>query len=249
MNIEKGTKIDKIVNDLRKVNRGEIGGEEAKKLFQDLNPLQISLAEQRLLDEGMDPDMLRKYCDLHLQAMEEKKEKLQNNLPEDNPIRIAINEHDKILEFLSQLEKIAEGIQRGEEPDQFSKQLAFISEQLVDAEKHHEREEEVLFPLLEGKDITGPPGIMREDHERLWPKKLRLKELAGNLDTKEDFSDEVELVDLSFELIQELRDHIYKENNILYPTVVENVEGSQEWAEISEGFDEIGYCSFTFQEN
>ena len=244
MNPQFESRVEEIVENLRKINRGELGEAKAKEIFQDLSPLEISIAEQKMLDEGMDEASLREYCDLHLKAMEEKKEKLVEKLPSNNPIRIAITEHDRILEFLEKLETIAEKIEEGRDVKEFGDKLSHISEHLVEAEKHHEREEEVLFPLLEEKDITGPPGIMREDHDRLWPKKLKLKELSERV-VKGDLIDSEQLTSLAFELIKELRDHIYKENNILYPTVVENVEDDSEWKKMKEEFDEIGYCCFS----
>jgi hypothetical protein len=194
----------------------------------------------------MDPDQLREYCDLHLKAMSEKKEELMDSLPKGNPIRIAIVEHDHILEFLDKLEDVVESVEGGADPSKFSEEISHVAEHLVEAEKHHDREEEVLFPRLEKRDITGPPDIMREDHDRLWPKKLRLKELAekledGGLEGKE----KKELLGLASELIQELRDHIFKENNILYPTFVDNVEDDSEWEDVRAEFDEIGYCCFS----
>ena len=115
--------------------------------------------------------------------------------------------------------------------------------------KNHEREEEVLFPRLEARDNTGPPGKMREDHDRFWPKKLRLKELSELLDESGLGKEEKdELLGLSAELIQELRDHIFKKNNILYPTFVDNIEDEEDWKEVREEFDEIGYCCFSPEE-
>ncbi len=243
------SRVNQIVKDLKRVNEGEIGEDEARELFKELDPLEISLAEQRLLEEGMDPDRLREYCDLHLKAMSEKKEELLNSLPKGNPIRIAIIEHDHILEYLDELEEVVESIRSGSSPGKYSEVIGHVAKHLVEAEKHHEREEEVLFPRLEERDITGPPDIMREDHDRLWPKKLRLKELAelleesGLKNTEKD-----ELLDLSSELIQELRDHIFKENNVLYPTFVENIEDEESWEKVRAEFDEIGYCCFSPEE-
>ena len=46
-------------------------------------------------------------------------------------------------------------------------------------------------------------------------------------------------------LIMTLRDHIFKENNILYPTSVEVIKEKSEWEEIKKGCDNVGYCKFT----
>lgn len=41
-----------------------------------------------------------------------------------------------------------------------------------------------------------------------------------------------------------LTDHIFKEDNILYPTALEILR-PQEWDEVLEEFERVGYCSFT----
>jgi hypothetical protein len=41
-----------------------------------------------------------------------------------------------------------------------------------------------------------------------------------------------------------LKDHIYKEDNILYPTALDTLE-PEEWSEVLEEFERIGYCCFT----
>lgn len=41
-----------------------------------------------------------------------------------------------------------------------------------------------------------------------------------------------------------LQNHFYKENNVLFPTAM-NVITQQEWTDIYQEFDEIGYCCFT----
>jgi len=75
------------------------------------------------------------------------------------------------------------------------------------------------------------------DHEEMWPKKKELKSLSQNPDrNKEDI---IELIDY---LVLNLRDHIFKENNILYPSALEELV---DWDQIKKEGDEIGYCCFT----
>ncbi len=42
-----------------------------------------------------------------------------------------------------------------------------------------------------------------------------------------------------------LRDHIFKENNILYPMAVQVILEPEKWADMKLKCDEIGYCCFT----
>jgi uncharacterized protein len=46
-------------------------------------------------------------------------------------------------------------------------------------------------------------------------------------------------------LIFNLRDHIYKENHILYPSSIETLTDKNLWVTMKQSCDKIGYCSFT----
>ena len=48
-------------------------------------------------------------------------------------------------------------------------------------------------------------------------------------------------------IIFNLRDHIFKENYILYPSSLEVIEEKEVWDDMKKRCDEIGYCSFTFE--
>ncbi len=112
-----------------------------------------------------------------------------------------------------------------------------MSKTIVEAEKHHDREEEVIFPRLVKKGITGPVNIMEMDHDEMWPKKKELKKFSQ--EPAENKNEIIELIDY---LVLNLRDHIFKENNILYPSALEELK---DWQEIKDEGDEIGYCCFT----
>jgi len=71
-----------------------------------------------------------------------------------------------------------------------------------------------------------------------------LLELVNTYDTRvyRDFVEQ--LSELADSITTTLSSHIYKENNILYPAGL-SVITDQEWKEIREGCDELGYCCFT----
>lgn len=81
------------------------------------------------------------------------------------------------------------------------------------AEPHHQKEEQVLFPALEKKGIPnegGPIGMMLLEHAAKRDYLAKMKEsLQENNETK--------LKENTQAMIFLLKDHIYKEDNILYP--------------------------------
>ena len=162
-----------------------------------------------------------------------------------------IAEHDKILEFLTQLEEVNSKIQKTEKyisALEDIKKLKTIIFNILDAENHHQREEKVLFTEMESREITGPTRIMRMEHEDIKVKKEFLKltlDEASKLNISE-FKEFKEKIDESSKyIIFNMRDHIFKENYILYPTAIESIQGKDIWNDMKRRCDEIGYCGFT----
>lgn len=46
-------------------------------------------------------------------------------------------------------------------------------------------------------------------------------------------------------IVFNLRDHIFKENYILYPTAIEAIQDNEIWDDMKRRCYEIGYCGFT----
>ncbi|MFP4005123.1 MAG: DUF438 domain-containing protein [Candidatus Hadarchaeia archaeon] len=221
---------------LRGLHEGSISEEEALEAVANSTPKEISKAEQELLEEGMREPELKEFCKIHLKAIEEKVKDLKEGLPENHTLRILIEEHEKITQFLDELERLSELLEDEGFSPQRKRKLRALAENLVESENHHEREEEVIFPRLKKLGIDGPPRIMEKDHEQFWPKKKRLKELSE--EPEENLNEILEIVDF---LVFNLRDHIFKENNILYPTALDELE---EWDLIQQEGKKIGYCQF-----
>jgi len=85
---------------------------------------------------------------------------------------------------------------------------------------------------------------MWAEHNELKEKKKQLLELLKNRDTLtfQDFAKQ--LIDAGNFITDELANHIYKENHILYPAALK-VINDEEWKEIQKQCDELGYCCFT----
>lgn len=122
--------------------------------------------------------------------------------------------------------------------------LEDVSQHLLDAESHHEREEEALFPEVEKAGMLGPPRVMRQEHEEYLERKRRLGELVDGRDEMEFDEFARELREIGRYLVEGMRDHIAKENNVLYPAALRAVD-SEAWDGVKSTFDQLGYCSFT----
>ena len=250
----KQERINELTGILKKLNTGNISPElrrEALEIVKNIDPVELSIAEQNLVDEGMNPNDLRHLCDIHMEVLKDELEKIKNSLEVGHVVNTLIVEHDKILEFLTRLEELNSEVQKLDSikgNEQYVDELKVTIDNIIAAEPHHKREEEVLFKELEGNEITGPTRIMRMEHDDLRGKKREIRELLNCIEyiPFEDFKERLQ--DLTSYLIFNLRDHIFKENTILYPTALESLKDEELWEDMKKRCNEIGYCSFTPKE-
>lgn len=257
LNINKN-KIEELTRVLKRLNSENISKElrnEALDIVKNIDPIELSIAEQNLINEGMNPNDLRHLCDIHMEVLKDELDKIKSKLEVGHVVNTLIVEHDKILEFLTRLEQINSNVQKIDNKNEnkdclnkLVKELNEVIDNILDAEFHHKREEEVLFLELEDMDITGPTRIMRMEHDDLRSKKKAIKELLNciNYIGFDDFKER--LNELTTYLVFNLRDHIFKENTILYPTAIESIRDDKIWNEMKRRCDNIGYCSFTPKE-
>lgn len=244
-------RIEKLTQVLKRLNTEGVSEEtrrEALNIVSNIDPIELSIAEQRLIEEGMNPQDLRHLCDIHMEVLSDELVKLKRQLESGHMLDTLIIEHEKIKEFLSELDELNIQIQKldkFEGNEEFFIKLVKLAENILDAENHHRREEDILFPELEKRNITGPTRIMRMEHDDLRARKRVLRDTAEAAGSK-DFAEVKKVIDeVSKYIVFHLRDHIYKENYILYPTSVDAIKEKNLWEDMKKRADVIGYCGFT----
>lgn len=181
-------------------------------------------------------------------GLREKAKELKAELALDHPLVVMVAEHDQILLFLKELEELNGKFQSYTDIQGHQQELAELkrmAENLLSAENHHKREEEALFPKLERIGISGPPMVMRMEHDELRKNKRALLDLANQAETMDGQSFKSRLSELVPIIVSVMRDHIEKENTILYPAALQHIADPAEWDEIKADADKIGYCPFT----
>lgn len=221
--------------------------ERFKEALEDIGPQEISKVEEELIEEGMPREEVRKLCDVHLAVFRESLEREKTLAPVGHPIYILMEEHKVILQTATELKDIAQKIKEAKDFTSVSRemeQLRHIEEHLKDSESHYVREENVLFPYLEKHGVTQPPAIMWMEHDQIRELKKNLYRVidAHQGMVFQDFAKQLEEAAISSADI--LSSHIYKENNILYPTALKVIT-ENEWKDVRKQFDELGYCCFT----
>jgi hemerythrin-like domain-containing protein len=124
-----------------------------------------------------------------------------------DPIQILMDEHRVIEKVLDALETAADL----EVPSEFYDRALDFCVSFADA-CHHAKEEDRLFPLLEERGIPrehGPVGVMCDEHVqgRAYIQQMRDAAAAGDYDR-------VRRVSMLY--VGLLRDHIQKEDNVLF---------------------------------
>ncbi len=232
---------------LRRLHEGA-DPEEVREEFRDaikgLTPLDIARIEEELIREGMPPEEVQKFCDLHLSVLREAVEGERPSLPPWHPVYILMEEHRMQMEMAEKLREVAKRIAEATSFDKAGdavEEARRIAEHLREAEKHYLREENVLFPYLEKHGVTQPPAIMWMEHDRIRETK---RAIYAALDNPGDFGEFAKaMMDHSLLLNEMFLSHFYKENNVLFPTAL-NLFSEEEWRAVRMEFDDIGYCCF-----
>lgn len=246
---------ERLVRIIEKLNTGEDPARvkaEAQDLLASLDAEELSGAEQALVEAGLAPEDMRHLCSVHMEMCGGEVEKMKESLKAGHVIHTLVCEHEMILGFLDDLEAVNRRIQAMDAyvpgAEEFHR-LAHIADHLVGAEPHHRREEEVLFPEVERRGIFGPPQVMRHEHDDLRRRKHELVDLAEKAATMDFAAFKRRLDPAAKFIVLTLRDHIFKENNILYPAALAAIPEPEVWARMKQECDAIGYCCFTPEED
>ena len=247
---EKREVLKRILKKLHEARPDELEAvkKEAAKYFKDTEPKELALAEQELIQEGTTRQEMKRLCDVHLEVMKERLGRTAKalRLPPFHPISICKDEHKIIKHNLKKLKNTLEKLKKSTSFNTAKRQIDTLKELshfFLETEKHHQREEEAIFPRLEAHGVVEPPQIFKEDHVEFMAKKKALRNAVMN-ENQAGFSEFLETVGPIIEfLTKNLEEHIYKEDNILYPMAYETL-GKGEWKDVRKKFDAIGYCCF-----
>jgi hemerythrin-like domain-containing protein len=149
-------------------------------------------------------------------------------------------EHEGIELMLRILQAVADKLERGEPADteHLESILEFLS---VFVDKcHHGKEEEFLFPALQGVGVlreNGPIGVMLDEHEQGRKLVKKFKESAAHYKYG-DTAIATSIRQIIGDYVSLLTRHITKENTVLFP-LAEAKLGSNKDREFFEAFEQL----------
>ncbi len=216
--------------------------DEAKERFEkqvgNITSTEIADIEQTLINEGLSPEEIQKFCNVHALIFQSALEKSasEETFP-SHPVYLFKLENREIEKLLSSLK---DAIDKKEEYE-LSSLKGKMKELLLDlrgVETHYERKEQLLFPYLEKQGFMGPSKVMwGKDNEIRDFLKTALSEI-DSISTLEEFDSYAGKV--LNPLVEETEGMIFKEENILFPASLEKLNPS-DWVEILRESDDVGY--------
>jgi PAS domain S-box-containing protein len=225
---------------IRKLHEG-LTLEEAKERFEKeigtASSTEIAEMEQALINEGLSPEEIKKFCNVHALLFQSALEKsISEETSPSHPVYLFKLENREIEKIAGSLKKLKEE-RKGELP-LIKQRLNDLLNQLKGIETHYARKELVLFPFLEKQGFTGPSKVM-------WGKDNEVRDLLKNaISSVEDIKDtkalELYTKNSLDPLIEEVTGMIFKEENILFPACLEKLS-TNDWIEILKESDEVGY--------
>jgi DUF438 domain-containing protein len=221
--------------------------ERFKQVLEGVSPMEIAKIEEELVKEGLPREEIQRLCDVHLAVFREQLEQQKPQVALENPVNILMEEHKILIQLLEKLSTLSNRVQQAHDASNIGEEMSQIKQianDLLDAEKHYLREENVLFPILEKHGIKEPPAIMWMEHNQIREKKKHLRNLVNNYGNMNFQDFKTQLTETAQFLNNALSSHFFKENNILFPTALK-VFTEQEMQEVRREFDEIGYPDFT----
>lgn len=170
-----------------------------KENFEGVSSAEIMDAEEELLASGMDKNEVRKLCDVHSALFhgETESEKNPSSYEEGSFIDYFAKENEKIKEILKEAKESIKSVEE-------------VGDDIYKVFKHYRKKGDLIYPILKAKyNKPGPSDVM-------W---------AVDIDIANNFKKAMKLNDndLTLETIKRAEEMTYKEENILYPLVFENV--------------------------
>lgn len=223
---------------------------EIQQVLAEFSPLEIAIVEQELMrEEGISVDEVRKVCNIHIDVLKDKVKGPSLDVPKWHPIYILVKEHEHIQEKVVEFKKLVEQINQksnfAEAMPLIVKIQEFIDE-FENFEYYFQKEENVLFSVIEKHGVEKPPMVMWKEHDIFRNLRKELKEIKEKRTSNFEELKE-KLWKISTGMVDLILNHIYKEHSVLFPSALEIIT-DEEWKMIREEFDKIGYCCYKPEE-
>lgn len=215
---------------------------EFDKLTLGVTATEITEMEQALVDEGMPVSEIQRLCDVHAAVFKGSIEDIHANddleslgINEGHPIHV-LKEENRMIENLINNELLIalnDFALKGNAENKLN--LTNKLETLLTIDKHYRRKENLIFPIMEKYDITTPPQVMWGVDDEI---RANNKQIINILN--ENKVDVQKIIELVMNLVNGVREMIFKEEEILIPMIID-LFTTEDWVRINFASKEIGY--------
>ncbi|MBE0429835.1 MAG: DUF438 domain-containing protein [Thermoleophilia bacterium] len=227
-----------IIKDLHRGEDMAVLKQRFRDLVKDVDPSEIAMMEQALIDDGMPESEIKRLCDVHVEVFKESLGKQEVvRAPLGHPVHTFMLENRRAEEIMREIDLILDKLRDAEDEElleRHRKDLLDHVERMSRIDLHYLRKENQLFPLLEEHEIKGPSQVMWAIHDDI---RSTLKTAGAEL---EAFRAREALTTIQYAM-KSIADMIYKEENILFPMAMETLSDA-EWQKVARGEEEVGYA-------
>ncbi|MFA6234916.1 MAG: hemerythrin domain-containing protein, partial [Bacteroidota bacterium] len=189
---------------------------------------------------------IQEFCDIHTAVLDGNIDHSMAKLvPPGHPVDTFTKENEAVARVTAHIMQLAEHCESlsSEQAAERVLQLRALFNELGDLDKHYRRKENLLFPFLEQRGITGPPTVMWGKQDEIRQALKSAREALGSLKapTAEQLSAAVSM--MLVPAVRGVDDMIMKEEQILLPMCMDQLT-ELEWFEIQRQTPEIGFCLY-----
>ncbi|MCH9034856.1 MAG: hemerythrin domain-containing protein, partial [Planctomycetes bacterium] len=155
------------------------------------------------------------------------------------------SEHQTILRVIDVLERLVARSERGDGFEHAAMRRCVEFFQLFADACHHAKEEDILFPVLAKRGIPregGPIAVMLHEHTLARQFTKQMDDARGSVGDGEKNAEKTFIL-AALEYVELLRNHIHKEDNILF-NMGDGVMSQEDQTTLCAKFCEVGCRSF-----
>lgn len=246
-------KARKLADILGRVRDGEDPAkirEESRQLLSTLRLSDIGKAQKYLLGSGISLDQLRTLVYAFASILGDQFALLRANLAANHPVRRILAEHEMFECFLADLAEANLEMQEAGALTELSsefRKLGHIAGHLQAVNVHNQREDDLVFPAMENYPCKSICAVLSKAHWRINNIVGNLTMAVNNFRQFEPEQFKMQINALSCAIVPIVREHIFQEDNILYPVALDVIEEEKIWLRVKQLSDEMGYCGFDAQ--
>lgn len=246
-------KAEKLTALLKKISSGEDPRRlrnENIEFLSNLDPQDIAQAQGRLIESGLSVSDLYSFVNKNSMKgfVPDQVSELRKRLTENHIIRILLAEHEFVLCFLADLQTITldlMGLKEVKETSSEFRKLHKVITHLHNFSRHMDFEDDVLFARIKKKANLSFMDHFKAEHVYLKIAIQDLNKLVVNFQKYRLKDFKVRLSSIEEYLSSILREHIFLENNILFPLAYEACKNEKGiWTNAKQLHEEWGYSMF-----